>query len=72
MKSGTEIIHNKNNAYGYSKFLRCWSDQHGSDNGKFILAIVSVAGENYDGPYYIKEPFNHEPNLWCPPVLTMT
>ena len=30
---------------------------------KFILAIVIVDGEEYEGPWYIKEPFNHEPDF---------
>lgn len=29
---------------------------------KFILAIVIVDGENYDGPYYVRNPFTHEPD----------
>lgn len=28
---------------------------------KFILAIVLVDGETYEGPFYIREPFDHEP-----------
>jgi SNF2 family DNA or RNA helicase len=30
---------------------------------KFILAIVLVDGDSYEGPYYIKTPFDHEPDL---------
>jgi hypothetical protein len=30
---------------------------------KFILAIVLVDGDDYDGPYYIREPFQHEPDF---------
>ena len=29
---------------------------------KFILAIVIVDGDDYEGPYYIKQPFNQEPD----------
>ncbi|MDD2229474.1 MAG: helicase-related protein, partial [Candidatus Cloacimonetes bacterium] len=29
---------------------------------KFILAIVIVDGENYEGPYYIRKPFTKEPD----------
>ncbi len=29
---------------------------------KFILAIVIVDGDSYEGPYYIKEPFKQEPD----------
>ena len=28
---------------------------------KFILAIVLVDGETYEGPFYIRKPFDHEP-----------
>jgi superfamily II DNA or RNA helicase len=30
---------------------------------KFVLAIVIVDGESYEGPYYIKEPFEKEPDF---------
>jgi len=30
---------------------------------KFVLAIVIVDGENYEGPYYIKNPFSKEPDF---------
>jgi hypothetical protein len=30
---------------------------------KFILAIVLVDGDDHDGPYYIREPFQHEPDF---------
>ena len=30
---------------------------------KFILAIVLVDGDSYEGPYYIKNPFDKEPDL---------
>lgn len=30
---------------------------------KFILAIVIVDGENHEGPYYIRDPFNQEPDF---------
>ncbi|WNB76767.1 DUF3883 domain-containing protein [Methylomonas koyamae] len=30
---------------------------------QFILAIVIVDGENYEGPYYLKNPFNQEPEF---------
>jgi Domain of unknown function (DUF3883) len=29
---------------------------------KFILAIVLVDGDGYDGPLYVKHPFTHEPD----------
>jgi len=29
---------------------------------KFILAIVMVDGDTVDGPYYIRQPFTHEPD----------
>ena len=29
---------------------------------KFILAVVIVDGDGYEGPYYIKQPFNQEPD----------
>lgn len=29
---------------------------------KFILAIVIVDGEDYDGPYYVRNPFTQEPD----------
>lgn len=29
---------------------------------KFLLAIVMVDGENYEGPYYIRRPFTQEPD----------
>lgn len=29
---------------------------------KFILAIVLVDGDSYDGPYYVRNPFSHEPD----------
>jgi hypothetical protein len=29
---------------------------------KFILAIVLVDGDSYDGPFYLRNPFNHEPD----------
>ncbi|WP_373507934.1 DUF3883 domain-containing protein, partial [Thiocapsa sp.] len=30
---------------------------------KFILAIVLVDGDDHEGPYYIREPFQHEPDF---------
>ena len=30
---------------------------------KFILAIVIIDGEQYDGPYYVKAPFTKEPDF---------
>ena len=30
---------------------------------KFILAIVIVDGDNFDGPYYVKNPFTQEPDF---------
>ena len=30
---------------------------------KFILAIVIVDGEEFEGPYYIKNPFKVEPDF---------
>jgi len=29
---------------------------------QFILALVVVDGENYEGPWYVREPFTHEPD----------
>jgi superfamily II DNA or RNA helicase len=28
---------------------------------KFVLAVVLVDGDGYEGPFYIREPFDHEP-----------
>jgi hypothetical protein len=28
---------------------------------KFVLAIVMVDGDEYEGPYYLRNPFNAEP-----------
>lgn len=30
---------------------------------QFILAIVLVDGDNHEGPYYLKNPFNQEPEF---------
>ncbi len=30
---------------------------------KFLLAIVIVDGDNYEGPHYIRNPFNSEPDI---------
>lgn len=30
---------------------------------QFILAIVIVDGDSYEGPYYLKNPFNQEPEF---------
>lgn len=30
---------------------------------QFILAIVLVDGDSYQGPYYLKNPFNQEPDF---------
>ncbi len=30
---------------------------------KFILAIVIVEGDSYEGPYYVRNPFNKEPDF---------
>lgn len=35
---------------------------------KFWLAIVLVDGEEYDGPYYVKNPFSTEPDFGVPSV----
>lgn len=37
---------------------------------KFILAIVLVDGERVDGPYYIRQPFAHEPD-WAETSKTL-
>ena len=29
---------------------------------KFILALVIIDGESHEGPYYIRKPFNQEPD----------
>ena len=34
-----------------------------NQSDKFILAVVIVDGEEYDGPYYIRDPFNLEPEF---------
>ncbi|MBT7567280.1 DUF3883 domain-containing protein [archaeon] len=34
-----------------------------NQSDKFILAIVIVDGNNYEGPYYIRNPFGKEPDL---------
>lgn len=33
-----------------------------NQSDKFILAIVLVDGEEFEGPYYIRQPFNQEPD----------
>lgn len=30
---------------------------------QFILAIVLIDGDSYQGPYYLKKPFNQEPDF---------
>lgn len=35
---------------------------------KFWLAIVLVSGEEYEGPYYVKNPFTTEPDFGVPSV----
>lgn len=34
-----------------------------NQSDKFILAIVIVDDENHEGPYYVKSPFNQEPDF---------
>ena len=34
-----------------------------NQSDKFILAVVIVDGDEYDGPYYIKKPFTTEPDF---------
>ena len=29
---------------------------------KFILAIVLVDGDRHEGPFYVRQPFSHEPD----------
>jgi superfamily II DNA or RNA helicase len=37
---------------------------------KFVLAIVVVDGESYEGPYYLRNPFNSEPG-WAVSSINM-
>ena len=37
---------------------------------KFILAIVLVDGEHYEGPFYVKHPFTYEPD-WAVTSITL-
>ena len=37
---------------------------------KFVLAIVTVDGENYEGPYYLRNPFTSEPG-WAVSSINM-
>ena len=30
---------------------------------KFILAIVLIDGDDVEGPFYVNNPFNHEPDF---------
>ena len=30
---------------------------------KFVLAVVLVDGDGFEGPHYIREPFQHEPDF---------
>jgi len=30
---------------------------------KFLLAIVIVDEENFEGPFYVKQPFKNEPDI---------
>tara|TARA_A200000113_G_C8846505_1_gene348806 strand:+ start:1440 stop:1637 length:198 start_codon:yes stop_codon:yes gene_type:complete len=34
-----------------------------SQTDKFILAIVVVDGDEFEGPYYVKTPFKGEPDF---------
>ena len=34
-----------------------------NQSDKFILAIVVVDGDDYEGPFYIKRPFANEPDF---------
>ena len=34
-----------------------------NQSDKFILAIVMVDGELYEGPYYVTQPFENEPDF---------
>ena len=29
---------------------------------KFLLAVVLVDGDSHEGPYYVRNPFRHEPD----------
>ena len=33
-----------------------------NQTNKFILAVVIVDGEQYEGPFYVRQPFNQEPD----------
>jgi hypothetical protein len=37
---------------------------------KFVLAIVMVDGDEYEGPYYLRNPFNAEPG-WAVSNINM-
>ncbi len=37
---------------------------------KFVLAIVVVDGESFEGPYYLSNPFNSEPG-WAVSSINM-
>jgi hypothetical protein len=37
---------------------------------QFILAVVLVDGEDYEGPWYVREPFTHEPD-WAVASLNL-
>ncbi len=37
---------------------------------KFVLAVVIVDGESYEGPYYLRNPFNAEPG-WAVSSINM-
>lgn len=42
-----------------------------NQSDKFVLAIVIVDGESYEGPYYLKNPFTSEPG-WAVSSINMS
>lgn len=42
-----------------------------NQSDKFVLAIVIVDGDNYEGPYYLKNPFTAEPG-WAVSSINMS
>jgi len=47
----------------YPKLVKHSSEITLNQADKFILAIVLVDGVNHQGPYYLKNPFNQEPDF---------
>lgn len=34
-----------------------------NQSDKFVLAVVLVDGDDFEGPHYIRDPFQHEPDF---------